>query len=99
MKRALRIIWCIIVPLALTFGTIFVFQNTFDDNPIKTILIFLGICIALNLPMFFAAIIEDAGDNRIGTFFMMVIFAPIWLIWNWFMTIKDLIQGGSGIDW
>lgn len=94
----MRALWCLIVPLAVAGAILNCIGNRYE-NPIMTAAIILGTCVALNLPMFLAAIIEDACDNRLLTFFAFVFFAPFTLIWNWFSTLISLLKGRSGTDW
>ncbi len=44
-------------------------------------------------------IIDDACDNRLASFIMAIALSPLWLVWNWFITVKSLLKGRSGIDW
>ena len=98
MKRKLRILWCLIVPVAVAGAILYVVGTPYEP-PLIPIAIVLGTCTVLNLPMGLAAIIQDACDSRLLTLFTMIAFAPIWLLWNWFTNIKSLIKGRSGIDW
>ena len=56
MKRKFKIFWCVFAPLVLIGGLIYFLL----DISWMSFLIWLGMCIVINLPMFVMAIIEDA---------------------------------------
>lgn len=91
--RALKIIWCIIAPLALVGGTCVIYYYCFKNGgPAWIAFAVWGTFVLLELPLVFVCFAEDDADVGAIMFIWVIVFAPVYLIVMWIKTVFNLIN-------